>query len=195
MLSLRIEKETYLNLFLTAVAVRFSQSPDFPHYLHLLLHFKAVTGKKSADANYVGYKDRIPVLMHACAHASPENLRIFLSTPGLNLTATGPSGRSALFYAVSHPHEGSSCAIASLLLDAEPSLVSYWLVRWTPATRWGVVPSWRLQKEGSTVWWRCCCGGELMGTPSGRILRRRSRIVSLGITRRIRSKPCDCYCC
>lgn len=141
MLALRIEKETYLNLFLTGVALRYSTAPDFGSYLHLLVGFKTVTGKKSADPNYVGYKDRIPVLMHLCANASPENLRIFLGIRGVNLFARDPQGRTALFYAIAHANEGHSCGIVTLLLDAEPGLVSYWLVRSILVTRWGAVRS------------------------------------------------------
>jgi hypothetical protein len=140
MLLLRIEKETYLNLFLTGVALRYSNAPDFGCYLHLLVGFKEITGKKSADPNYVGYKDRIPVLMHLCAHASPENLRIFLGVKGVNLLVRDPQGRTCLFYAIGHNNEGHSCGIVSLLLDTEPGLVSYWLVRSTSVTRWGLVP-------------------------------------------------------
>lgn len=125
MLAVRIEKETYLNLFLTVVVLRYSTSADFGSYLDLLVRFKEITGKKSADPNYVGYKDRIPVLMHLCAHASPENFHIFLAIKGVSLLVRDPQGRTALFYAITHTNEGHSCSIVSALLDTEPTLVSY----------------------------------------------------------------------
>lgn len=129
MLALRIEKETYLNLFLTAVAIGRSQTPDFDLYVRLLLNFREVTGKKSADINYVGYKDRISVLMHACARGSTDSVRYLLAVPGVNPRATDPAGRTALFYAVSNPTEAYACGIAELLLAAEPTLVHSWRAR------------------------------------------------------------------
>jgi ankyrin repeat protein len=125
MLALRIEKETYLNLFLSAVAVGRSQHPHFDRYVHLLLNFRAITGKKSADINYVGYKDRTSVLMHACAHGNTDSVNCLLNVNGINPKLTDPARRTALFYAASNPNEACACGIAGLLLDKEPSLVFF----------------------------------------------------------------------
>lgn len=74
MKALAIEKETYLNLFLTTIACLRGNSPQFNKYVDLLVNFKAYTGKKSADINYVGYKDRKSILLHACLHANRESI-------------------------------------------------------------------------------------------------------------------------
>lgn len=63
---LAIEKETYLNLFLITVCSVKATHSQFRSYLQLLVNFKNVTGKKSANINYIGYKDHRSVLMHAC---------------------------------------------------------------------------------------------------------------------------------
>jgi hypothetical protein len=67
-----ITQETYLNLFLTTVATDRTTHPEFAKYLQLLLNFKEVTGKKSADINYIGYKDRKTVLMHTCLRGTAK---------------------------------------------------------------------------------------------------------------------------
>lgn len=102
MLALMVEKETYLNLFLTTAAITRSLSPDFSQYVQLLTNFRAVTGRKSADINYVGYKDKISVLMHACGHGNIDSINYLLQVKGINLRATDPRGRTALFYAVNN---------------------------------------------------------------------------------------------
>ena len=102
MLALMVEKETYLNLFLTTAAVTRSLSPEFSQYVQLLTNFRAVTGRKSADINYVGYKDKISVLMHACGHGNIDAINYLLQFKGINLRATDPRGRTALFYAVNN---------------------------------------------------------------------------------------------
>jgi len=38
------------------------------------VHFKDFTNKKSADVNYIGYKDRKSVLMHACLRGNSRSI-------------------------------------------------------------------------------------------------------------------------
>jgi hypothetical protein len=72
--SFAVEQETYLNLFLVTVVSHRHHSPDFHKYLELLISFKEITGKKSADINHIGYKDRKNILMHACQKGTPRSV-------------------------------------------------------------------------------------------------------------------------
>ncbi len=72
LIKLAVEQQTYLNLFLVTVVSYKGQSPDFDKYIHLLTHFRERSGKKSADINYIGYKDRKNILMHAAIKCSPQ---------------------------------------------------------------------------------------------------------------------------
>jgi ankyrin repeat protein len=117
MRTLRIEKETYLNLFLTTIVCRRSGEPHFGKYIDLLVNFKFITNKKSADINYVGYKDSKSILMHACMHGNVENIEHLLTIPNLNMNLRDPTGKNALFYAVNNPNENNSTAIINLLLS------------------------------------------------------------------------------
>ena len=137
MLALRVEKETYLNLFLTTVAATRSLSPEFSLYVELLTNFRAVTGRKSADINYVGYKDHISVLMHACTHGNIESISYLIQMRGINLRATDPKGRTALFYAVNNKNEPQGFMIVDYMLDFDPVLVSFEINRSTAGRRTG----------------------------------------------------------
>lgn len=61
-----IYQEIYLNLFLTVIVGNTGKSHEFGRYLLLLTTYGQRTKKKSAQVNYVGYKDKISILMHAC---------------------------------------------------------------------------------------------------------------------------------
>lgn len=74
-----MEQQTYLNLFLVTVATHKATSAEFEKYIHLLTHFKEVTGKKSADVNYIGYKDRKNILMHAAQRGTPHAVEVLLN--------------------------------------------------------------------------------------------------------------------
>jgi len=95
-----ITQETYLNLFLTAVASEKANHPDFPKYVYLLTHFRDITGKNSADINYLGYKDRVSILMHACARGNILSITTLLGYKNIDIMATDPYGRNCAFYAI-----------------------------------------------------------------------------------------------
>ena len=74
LVALRIEQETYLNLFLVTLVSHQTHSPDFSRLVYLLTHYSEFGGRKSANLNYIGYKDRKNILMHACQKGTPQAL-------------------------------------------------------------------------------------------------------------------------
>jgi hypothetical protein len=101
--SMAVEQQTYLNLFLVTAACHKATSPDFEKYIILLTHFREITGKKSADINYIGYKDRKNILMHAAQKGAPHAIETLLNHQ-VEAEVTDPVGRTAAFYAIRNPN-------------------------------------------------------------------------------------------
>lgn len=101
---LNVEQQTYLNLFLVTVVSQKASAPDFAKYVRLLTSFNGQTGRKAADINYIGYKDRKNILMHAAQKGTPQAVEVLLIYP-IELEVTDPQGRSAAFYAIRNPNE------------------------------------------------------------------------------------------
>jgi ankyrin repeat protein len=93
-----------LNLFLVTVVTHKAHAPDLEKYVKLLTSFHSVTGKKSADINYIGYKDRKNILMHAAHRGTPRAVEVLLNYK-IETEVRDPMGKTAAFYAIRNSNE------------------------------------------------------------------------------------------
>ncbi len=119
---LAVSEQTYLNLFLVTVVTHKAHVPDLSKYLELLTSFHTITRKKSADINYIGYKDRKNILMHAAHRGTPQAVELLLNYK-IETEVRDPLGKTAAFYAIRNTNEEHANVILGILLNRFPKLV------------------------------------------------------------------------